>query len=407
MLGWALPAAAQEVELTESHSFDSGATFRFPGDWTVEDEGDASVTIASELTQVTLLDYAYFEAAGVADTGAAKSTNWYFEQANPDAPFDRDAVEEIELGERTAQRYDYEDGDGNAAVLLTIPFSNGDFGVLDAVSLDGAMQEEDIVLAIAESFDSGGARTFSGGAAGETTASTGTPCTVSTSESRTVRVRVGAGENRTSYAFLPANQSFEVLGQAAANDDSLWWKLDRETVAPNAAANEAWVAQEDVEEAGDCGAVVDVNAPPIIPIVSAPPPEPTAAPGGETQPGEPPSEGGTSPTPGSWTIVFTSHVPASCLGTETIYLDIPIPSETYSLSGGGSSIVYGGSRLNQTRPGVYSGLFNFPDGFGGTISAEIILRVQSPTYMTGEIIFTEVFNDTACSITIPVTVTRN
>jgi hypothetical protein len=236
----------------------------------------------------------------------------------------------------------------------------------------------------------------------------GEPCTVSTSEERTVRVRVGPGENRTSYTFLPANQSFEVLGQATADDDSLWWKLDREIVAPNAAASEAWIAQEDVEAEGGCAAVVDVNAPPIIPIVSEPPPPPPDNSGEQPSGGDTTTttEGSISPTPGSWTIVSPGTVPGSCLGTETVHIPLNIPPITVSLSGGGNSIVFDGDRLTLRQPNVYGGLFTITI-LGSPVSAEIILRVQSPTRMTGEYIFTEVYEDTACSITVPVTVTRN
>jgi|FLYN01.1.fsa_nt_gi hypothetical protein len=394
--------AAQNIELTETQLFESGASFNFPEDWSVEANEGSLIVVASDLTRVTLADYAHFEDSGVAATGQNKSLTWYFNQATQgEVAFNAGDVEEIELGERSALRYDYEYDSGNAGLMLLVRFSDGGFGIVDSVSLDGDMQEEDVVLAIAESFDSGEAAEGGESQAG---ASTGVPCTVSTNQERTVRVRVGPGENRTSYTFLPANQSFEVLGQATADDDSLWWKLDRETVAPNAAANEAWVAQDDVEAEGDCEAVVDVNAPPIIPIVSEPPPgsgeQPSGGEDGTT------TEGSISPTPGSWTISFARSAPASCLGSETVHIPLNIPPMTFSLTGGGNAIVYGGDRLTLRQPNVYGGLFDVPVG-GTTISAEIILRVHTASYMTGEIIFTEVLDDTACSITVPVTVTRN
>src|SRR5262245_10936828 len=93
-----------------------------------------------------------------------------------------------------------------------------------------------------------------------------TPCTVSTDEANTVRLRVGPGANRTSFAFLPADEAFAVLGKAQDDDGGLWWKVDRQEVAPKKSAAEAWVSDEDVTKAGDCDAVQDVNVPPIIPI---------------------------------------------------------------------------------------------------------------------------------------------
>jgi hypothetical protein len=361
-----------------------------------------------------MVDYAHFEDAGVAATGQDKSITWYVnETLGDEVEFDAGDMEEIELGERTAQRFDYEFDTGNAGLLLAVPFSDGNFGVVDALSLDGEMQEEDVVLAIAESFDSGEPPAPTSDS--ETGAATGTPCTVSTSEERTVSVRVGPGENRTSYTFMPANQSFEVLGQATADDDSLWWKLDREVVAPNAAANEAWVAQEEVEAEGDCAAVVDVNAPPIIPIVSEPPPPPPP-----DESGEPPSEGDTTtttttegsvmPQPGTWTVYYPPTAPASCLGDnisqDTVWLDITQPPETVALTVSGSTFVLGGRLHNPTGPNRYRGSWDV-EVEGELLSAETFLTVVSPTQMVGELHVTIVFGGGACSITASITVTRD
>src|SRR6185369_1292491 len=109
------------------------------------------------------------------------------------------------------------------------------------------------------------------GTSSTTVAAQTVACTVSTSRDDTVHVRVGPGENRTSIVFLTAGSSFKVLGQAKAKDGSKWWKLDKSEVAPNKAANEVWVKQDDVKPKGDCDKVVDVNAPPVVPISNAPP----------------------------------------------------------------------------------------------------------------------------------------
>ena len=395
-------AAAQDVELTETYTFANGHTFSYPDDWEIVNELDTMVALASDLTQAVLVDSTHFEDAGVAATGMNKSLSWYFSTVyGSSLSFDAREVKSIDIGERSGLSYAYEDTSENNALMIALPFSDDTFGVVTAASLDGALAEEAVVLAIAESFDSGGEVAQISGEA-IISAGAGVACTVSTSEERTVNVHVGPGENRTSYTFLPVNVDFEVLGQATADDDSLWWKLDKEAVAPDAAAAEAWIAQDEVEASGDCELVLDVNAPPIIPIVSEPPPEPTAS--GSEDGEQPPTttEGGTTPAAGSWTISFASTAPASCLGSETIHIPMNLSPETYSLTISSNAIVYGGDRLTLRQPGVYGGLFTF-----GTISAEIILRVRSSALMTGEIIFTEVYNDTACSITVPVTVTRN
>jgi hypothetical protein len=95
-------------------------------------------------------------------------------------------------------------------------------------------------------------------------------CSVSTDQVRTVRIRVGPGENRSAYTFLPANEEFVVLGQATALDDTQWWKLDRAEVAPNKQAEQAWVAQEAVTASGECDAVPEAPPPPIIASTAGP-----------------------------------------------------------------------------------------------------------------------------------------
>ncbi|MGB7339627.1 MAG: hypothetical protein WBC91_12105 [Phototrophicaceae bacterium] len=97
-------------------------------------------------------------------------------------------------------------------------------------------------------------------------------CLVSTDVERTVRLHVGPGTNRTSVAFLPANQTFEALGEAEANDGSRWFKLDKSQAASNSSALEVWVAADLVMTSGDCTAVGEAFAPPIIPIIQQNPP---------------------------------------------------------------------------------------------------------------------------------------
>ena len=106
-------------------------------------------------------------------------------------------------------------------------------------------------------------------------------CTVTAAAANSATVRVGPGENRTAITFLPADTAFTVLGVGEAADGSLWWKLDKAEVAPQSAAAELWVAQDDVTGSGDCAAVGAADAPPIIPITVQQPPASGGASGGQ------------------------------------------------------------------------------------------------------------------------------
>jgi hypothetical protein len=94
------------------------------------------------------------------------------------------------------------------------------------------------------------------------------PCLVSTDQDRSVRIHVGPGTNRSAIAFLAVGESFLVLGEAEASDGSRWFKLDKNEVAPSSSALETWVAADDVIQEGNCDAIGEAFAPPIIPIIS-------------------------------------------------------------------------------------------------------------------------------------------
>src|SRR5690606_27408346 len=126
-------------------------------------------------------------------------------------------------------------------------------------------------------------------------AASGEACTVTTTEANSVQMRVGPGTNRAVFAFLPSGTDFVVTGQAEADDDSLWFQLDKAEVAPDAGASEVWVSQEDVETSGDCDAVVDADAPPIVPLQQSAP-----SAGGSA------GSGGNVPSAGNWTLSLGS-----------------------------------------------------------------------------------------------------
>ena len=194
-------------------------------------------------------------------------------------------------------------------------------------------------------------------------------CIISTSETGTVQVRVGPGNNRSSVAFLPANQDFEPLGQAVDDDGNVWYQLDKETAAPGRAINEAWVAAEQVDTAGDCSAVDEAAAPPIIPIIPAAPPPANTGGGdagdtGDSTGGDAPAtDPNTLPGSGTYTLTLNSTSNVSCAGTTSV----PFPStDLYtrlstrvSVSSSQQAINLGGDRIAYAGPGYYTGQFTF------------------------------------------------
>jgi hypothetical protein len=398
------PALAQDVDLDKTFTFDDGTTFQYPSDWTLEAEDDSYVTVYGEQTQIFVVEAVAFEDAGfTADDSLEDALETYFDSIYEDElKFNARKLESIEVEGREAVRYDYIDTYGDNALMIVVRFSDDSFGLLDSASLDGELSEEDVVLAVAASFDRTGEAADSGD---RTVSSDTTPCIVSTQVADTVTVHVGPGTNRATIVFLPANEEFAVLGQAEADDGSLWWKLDREEVAPNKAAAEAWVAQLDVNADGGCDAVVDVNTPPVIPIVSAPPASGGGDTGGGTSGGGQPAGAGEAiPQSGAWTFTYPKTVPGSCTNIPTQNLQIDIAPDRANVSNAnGSSLILDGGVFNRISPNTYQGSYiNFE---GDPVL--LTLRVASPTYMTGEFIVSFVQDGNQCSVTITASITHN
>ncbi len=111
-----------------------------------------------------------------------------------------------------------------------------------------------------------------------------TNCFVRTDKKNTVGVYVGPGRARSVRRWLPENQDFAILGKATDKEGLLWWRILMPKI------EQAWVADEDVTTKGECDAVIDVDAPPVVTAQSretATPRGPTPAPGvpGNVQPG--------------------------------------------------------------------------------------------------------------------------
>lgn len=93
------------------------------------------------------------------------------------------------------------------------------------------------------------------------------PCLISTNQPRTVLVRIGYGENRTSVTTLAVDTEFEALGQNTDDSDNLWFALDKEIAAPGKSirGDVAWVAVADVEAIGDCNDLTLIDGSGVLP----------------------------------------------------------------------------------------------------------------------------------------------
>lgn len=95
-------------------------------------------------------------------------------------------------------------------------------------------------------------------------------CLVRTEFERFARMRVGPGENRGVFDWLPARQDFTVIGQALDEQGKTWWQLDKDEIPGSEFAASLWVAEEEVDEIGNCLNIPPGEIPPIIP--GGPPP---------------------------------------------------------------------------------------------------------------------------------------
>ena len=279
---------AAQGDLTESYmSADGAIAFRFPDSWEIGEERANAVELTDSSVTLTFYGPSFVEDA-----------NLLLGAGGPEATLSNvlkihwETVEGMTIvvdGSDVVGAYLSSD-DPTEAVLL-VDLGDDKQGIVHLVGPTADVAANlPTELAIITSF---GDLILIG------TAQDGAPCMIRTDQERTVRVHVGPGTNRTSIAFLPANEDFAVLGQTAADDGSMWWKLDKEAVAPDKAAAETWVSQDDVQSMGDCASVVDSAAPPIIAITR---PQPTPVPGS----GEAPAAPAGPVTAGSGTGLYIS-----------------------------------------------------------------------------------------------------
>ena len=409
-VGLVVPLAAQEVELTETYFFESGTAFDLPESIPVNADEDYPEIVYFDIDEdhlLTAANFGLFKDEGfAADDDLNDAIAWFFEfYFGTELEFNVGDVEVTTIDDREAATLVYADDLGNRAFMVAIRFDDGTFGIIDAFADEKDFEGDDVVLEIAATFNLDDAEDDAGEDVSTATEDAAAACVVSTGQSNTVQLRVGPGTNRTVYAFLPANRDFTPLGRAEAGDGSAWFQMDKDEVAPTAAASEAWVAVEDVDTEGDCDKLGESSAPPIVPIIPAAPAASDDSGGSASDSGSSGGSTGVLPAAGTWTVSFASTGKASCLNTGTIDFPSNLSPELASISviGGGTAVNFDGDRLNQVSPGVYSGLVNLDQG----MSAQITLYTVSSTQFSGEIRVNVPVEGTTCSATIGISATRN
>lgn len=218
-------------------------------------------------------------------------------------------------------------------------------------------------------------------------------CLLTVSEPDAVQLRVGPGTNRTVVAFLDVGD-YTPLGQTTADDDSLWFKLDKEIAAPGSSANEIWVAGDEVTTAGDCAAVPDAAAPPVIPGVVAPPADASGAGTAEV----------ITIEPGTYTMSFgTSN--ASCAGTPNVTLtpsQLGLEPFTATVRQSGNTLIVGNNVHTLQENGQYFGSSTLDANTNG----QFYLWPTSATSIQGNLITNMVLDNQNCSVTTPLFLTR-
>lgn len=397
-------AAQDEQQLTTVVDVSNGYVISVPDGWDVEeDDQTGGFTLSNdEMTIFVLNPLQVIELVDVADdTELDDLLIDLYDELYGERPRRRD-IEAIEIDGREAVSWSYQDGrfDG---IFYIVRLSDNTLGAVDAYSEEVDIEDvSELVTAIVTSFDVG--------AEGQVVSSNepAEPCFVSTDEENSVQLRVGPGSNRSVIAFLDAGEEFQVTGRFTADDDSVWYQLDKDEVLPGTGANEVWVAAADVDEAGDCAAVVDASAPPIIPGQTQPPVT-TDNPDDSTDSG---TTATIVPLAGRWTATMASTTTASCTGTQTVTFDssevfpdgLSFTVSISSVAADGSSLVLDGERFILQGNGFYIGpsLFNLID----LDNAQTYVRAISPTTMVGTVVANITINSRGCSQTTEITLTR-
>ena len=315
--------------------------------------------------------------------------------------------------------------------------------------LDDALAQVDGIIAslVSTAPDVPATDTTTAAVSAAATAEPAEPCYVSVETAGTATLHVGPGSARGAVAFLPANQSFIVIGRFVADDNSVWYQLNKNDAAPQSAALEIWVAQTEVVGEGGCEAVTAVDAPPVIRAggsgvqglngggASSGGTSGGTTSGGGTSSGGPSGAGGTSgggtsgggtssgggggqpapagaiiPVSGNYTFNAASETLGSCEGTDTIRIpSIEIVGSEWmswpasvSVGSGGASVVINGDGFTRNDEGVYYGSFTFDDG----TNSQARFTAVSTTNLSGSLTYNFRIDDLPCSATLGFSITR-
>ncbi|MDX2160408.1 MAG: hypothetical protein SF162_03690 [bacterium] len=233
------------------------------------------------------------------------------------------------------------------------------------------------------------------------------PCFVSVDAENAARLRVGPGENRTAVAFLPAGGTFDVTGRFEDDAGNIWYQLIKAEAAPQSAAAEIWVLADEVESQGDCDVIGQADAPPVIPILNAPPAQLS---GGESVVESAPAVTGIIPVSGFYGVDFlTANVDISCQGTTSA--QIPASevfsggiANTLTVLSGGAQIDFGGDIW--TRAGdTYAGDVQFAPG-SEIPNGVVFLTATRTTELRGTLTSNYTIDGVPCSYTVPIRLRR-
>jgi hypothetical protein len=348
----------------------------------------------------------------------------------------------------TAAEGDAESRDGRLSVVQVGAAMAAFDAEAAAGELDAALAQVDTIIASLVS-TAPEVPTTDSTVSASATAEPAEPCYVSVATAGTATLRVGPGPARGAVAFLPANQSFIVIGRFVADDGSVWYQLNKNEAAPQSAANEIWVAQTEVVGEGGCESVVVTDAPPVIRAggsgvqglngsgtstggttggtsgggtsggTSGGNTSSGGTSGGSTGNsgssgggGQPAPAGAIIPQSGSYRFNLAGETLASCEGTDTVriptleifdndssMMSVPV---SVSVASGGASISIDGDGFSRNDEGVYYGTFSFDDGTNG----QVRLTAVSATSLTGSMTVNFSIDGTPCSATVGVSVSR-
>jgi hypothetical protein len=421
----AVPVLAQTETLTQPIEVGDGFRVRVPDTWEVGRSSDDTVIVSGDGLEIYFYPPSFLEPYNFGDENDAAATlvaiydRWFDNEIRPGDVW--------ELGDTRFPTYYYPYSASNYSYVLVYP--GGNVFYIEVYALEANLTAKDITLALdimssmlRGSLRRAGGNTTQGGDTTPATTSTAS-CTISAPNGQEVNLRVGPGTNRTSIAFLP-NGEFGVVGQTSDDDGAIWYKLDKEEAAPQTAAIEIWVAAEAIIEAGDCAAVVDAFAPPIIPVIANNPP-PVPAPGSTEASAAPPANNpnagnydpATVPTNGSYTIAWGLFANASCVfdgeNVQTAFPSAELGLETFTdslrVSSNGSSFTFDNTTFIRDSGTTYIGSTVLNERSGNLIATGvyIYLQVASPNVLQGRVAINFSYDDgVQWSASVPASLTR-